>query len=445
MKRPFLSLAAIVLVTLLGTGAAAVPMVDETPVPDPSPSETEEPDAVRDAQYWLGMLNIEQAWEVTRGKGVKIAIIDTGIAKGPEQFSGVVGGTDVSGRGTADGRTPVGVVDRSHGSWVASLAGARPGEDGRGMIGVAPEAELLSISVGFGSNATVPFAEQIAKAMKWAVDNGADIINLSLTTNTLSWDESWDKAFLYAFEHDVVVVVAAGNRGSGTKVVGAPATIPGVLTVAGVDPQGVASVGASTQGITIGVSAPSEQLLGVSPEGDIDLWPGTSGAAPIVAGIAALVRSAHPEMDANNVINHIIKTARKPASVDKVPDALYGFGIIDADAAVRRDIPKVDENPMGSLKQWIKLYRRAPSVPREEPTAAPVVVPPLPAREETVVADSPFLPSRDSVLYGSIPLMALTVPGILLVLGVIAAARSISSARVRPSSRDPFKENSPRA
>src|SRR6185312_3804783 len=133
-------------------------------------------------------------------------------------------------------------------------------------IGVAPEAQLLSVSVGFGSSATVPFAEQIAEAIRWSVDNGADVINLSLTTNTPDWDASWDSAFLYAFDHDVVVIVAAGNRGSGTSRVGAPATIPGVLTVAGVDPNGKASVEASTQGITLGVSAPSEQLLGVSAD-----------------------------------------------------------------------------------------------------------------------------------------------------------------------------------
>ncbi len=151
------------------------------------------------------------------------------------------------------------------------------------------------------------------------------------------------------------MVVAAGNRGSGTTRVGAPATIPGVLTVAGVDPQGRASLEASTQGITIGVSAPSEDLVGVSADGGLVLWDGTSGAAPIVAGIAALVRSAHPELDAANVINRIIRTAHPSASATAVPDPLYGYGLVDAAAAVSAAVPTVSENPMGSLEEWIRL------------------------------------------------------------------------------------------
>src|SRR4029079_7843925 len=129
--------------------------------------------------------------------------------------------------------------------------------------------------------------DQIADAVRWAVDHGADVINMSLTRNTLEWPTSWDDAFLYAMQHHVVVVAAAGNRGSGTTQVGAPATMPGVLTVGGVDRQGTASWDASSQGITIGVSAPSESLVGAVPGNGYVSWEGTSGAAPIVAGVAA--------------------------------------------------------------------------------------------------------------------------------------------------------------
>jgi len=304
------------------------------------------------------------------------------------------------------------------------------------MIGVAPEAELLSISVAFGSSASVPFAEQIAQAMHWAVDHGADVINLSLTTNTPDWDESWDDAFLYAYDHDVVVVVAAGNRGSGTTRVGAPATIPGVLTVAGVDPQGNASLEASTQGITIGVSAPSENLVGVSADGSLVLWDGTSGAAPIVAGIAALVRSAHPDLDAANVINRIIRTAHPAAAETAVPDPLYGYGLVDAGAAVSANIPLVTANPMGSLQEWIRTYRRADAVPVPQPQAGPVKIDQLPPVEPVTRAASPLLPTVNTLLYGTLPASGATVTAILVALGLTAAVRRIRMAR---ASRTPSR------
>lgn len=408
--------------------AASVLLLGATTAPGPVPDNPADP--VRASEYWLDGARIREAWQTTRGKGVTIAVIDTGIAKVPQTFGdAVIGGTDVSGSGTPDGRTPLGAVDGNHGSWVASLAAGRGAADGTGMIGVAPEANLLSISLGFGAAAAVPFAEQVAKGMKWAVDNGADIINLSFTTNTLEWDRSWDEAFLYAFEHDVVVVVAAGNRGSGTSIIGAPATIPGVLTVGGVDQTGTASIEASTQGITIGISAPSEGLLGVSADGKVAWWRGTSGAAPIVAGIAALVRSAHPDLDAANVINRIIKTAIPVEGATKPSDPLYGYGLVDAAAAISTDVPKVDKNPMGDLAEWVRLHRRAASEPQPEPEITPVSVPPLPAAEPPTEPGSPLLPSAESLRYGTLPLIALTVPGILVGLGVTAAARRIRSAR----------------
>ncbi len=438
----------------LSASATAVEIAEEpTPTPtasvspSPSPSPTMA-DPVRAQEYWLDQYGITEAWKTTKGAGVTIAVIDTGVAHNAALDGAVIGGADFSGAGSEDGRTPVGVKDANHGTYVASLLAARESQPDVGMIGVAPEADILAISVGFGSSATVPFVDQLADAIVWAVDEGADIINLSLTTNQLSWHEKWDEAFQYAFDNDVVVIVAAGNRGSGTSVVGAPATIPGVLTIAGVDPTGKASIGASTQGITIGVAAPSEKLLGIAPDGSIVQWDGTSGAAPIVAGVAALVRSAHPDLDAANVIQRLIETAT-PVPGAASPSPLYGFGLINANAAVTAtNVTHVDENPMGSLAEWVRIYRRAdaPQAPQQQGEVPQVQIPELPPVEAQAQKPNPLMPSLESIRNGSIPLIAVTLPGILLALGVTAAARSIRSAREsRTSSNDHSKEISSRA
>ena len=328
-------------------------------------------DSIRNREYWLADYGIQQAWKTTKGKGVTIAVIDTGVdGSHPDLKGAVVGGADFSGQGAANGQRPVGADGGSHGTMVAALAAGR-GQGSSGVIGAAPAASILAISLGFGDDAPNS-DEQIAKAVRWAVDHDADVINMSLTRNTLDWPTSWDDAFLYAMEHDVVIVAAAGNRGSGTTQVGAPATMPGVLTVGGLDRAGEASWNASSQGITIGVTAPAEQLVGAVPGGGYVLWDGTSGATPIVAGVAALVRAAHPDLDAANVINRIVSTATDAGK--KGDDPIYGFGKLDAAAAVASRVPAVTANPMGDLTEWIRIHRRA-DAPKSTATPVPVPAP----------------------------------------------------------------------
>jgi type VII secretion-associated serine protease mycosin len=390
-----------------------------------APAPAARADSIRDAEYWLSDYGIQSAWDTTRGAGVTVAVIDTGVAGSvPDLAGAVVGGTDESGLGTSDGQTAVG-SDSEHGTLVGSLIAGRGTGPSSGIVGVAPEASLLSVSVALGEGA-VDTDDQIAKAVKWAVDNGADVINLSLTRNSLDWPPSWDDAFLYAAEHDVVVVAAAGNRGSGTTVVGAPATIPGVLTVAGVDRDGNASFDASSQGITIGVSAPSEQLVGITPGGNYVSWEGTSGAAPLVSGLAALVRAAHPDLDVANVIERIVETASPKG--DPVPGPIYGYGLINAAAAVTADVPAVTQNPMGSLSDWIATYRPGASAGQNAPAAIPA-----PEQSASPVADngheSAFRwPSIAKLTSSGIPIAVISVFLVLLALILTAAFVNVRRA-----------------
>ena len=204
--------------------------------------------------------------------------------------------------------------------------------------------------------------------MRWAVDNGARVINISLGSTSPEWPQSWDAAFLYAEQKDVVIVAAAGNRVGGNVQVGAPATIPGVLTVAGLDRKGAASIDSSSQGISIGVAAPAEDLVGGLPGGGYADWAGTSGATPIVSGVAALIRSKWPEMSASQVINRIVSTAKDAGAPGK--DPLYGFGVLNAEAALKADVPETKVNPLGSISDWIRVHRRG-NLATTAPAAAP--------------------------------------------------------------------------
>lgn len=380
-------------------------------------------DTVRDLEYWLNDYGFTTAWNTTQGEGVTVAVIDTGVAGDVAELRGaIVGGTDVSGIGSPDGQTPVG-DDPNHGTMVASLLAGRGTGEGNGVIGVAPQADLLTVSVAFGQDTGAEKSndDQIAEAVKWAVDSGADVINMSLTRNTRDWPESWDEAFLYAFDHDVVVVAAAGNRGSGTSEVGAPATIPGVLTVAGVDKEKNASFDASSQGITIAVAAPSEDLVGVLPDGSYVQWSGTSASAPIVSGLVALIRSEYPELNAANVIERLIRTADPHGQA--VPDPLYGWGIIDPVPALTAEVPEIELNPLGSLAEWITLHRRADAPVAEEgqevQEIVPIADPPLPRSDEAKT----LLPTAWTLAYITVPLSLVAGFGTLAALLGIGATR----------------------
>lgn len=326
-------------------------------------------DAIRDRQYWLSDYGFTQAWKITKGAGVKVAVIDTGIdVSHPDLLGSVIQGVDISTPSALVEQTPVQDFGY-HGTMVASLLAGRGHGKNLGLIGVAPESQLISVAMRFDLQPQNT-DEQVAAGIHYAVDAGAKVINLSLTRNSKDWPALWDEAFQYAFDNDVVVVAAAGNRASGTDQVGAPATIPGVLVVAGVDKNANISNQASTDGLTIGVSAPATDLVSAYPGGDYKIWSGTSGAAPIVSGLVALIRSKYPQIDANNVINRVISTATK--MTDETYSTQYGYGLIDPQKALTATLPLVDENPLGSLKEWVKLYRKSTDVPAAGELAAPI-------------------------------------------------------------------------
>lgn len=316
------------------------------------------------SQWWLE--DFSQVNQLT-GKGVVIAVIDTGVDSSHPDLAGtVIGGADFSGAGTPTGTSPVG-PSGYHGTMVASLIVGQ-GRTSGGVIGIAPDAKILSLSIGLGITGA-DTDRQMATAVRWAVDNGADIINLSVSRDSQSWPKIWDSAFLYAMQNDVVIVAASGNREGRNTTATAPATIPGVISVTALDRQYKAIADVGAEGIGVTVAAPGVEMFGSYPGGEIRGWAGSSAAAPIVSGLLALMLEADPSASANDLIQRLIATSLDLGSEGF--DATYGYGLIDPQmATVAKD--RAEANALGSLEQWIELYR--PSAAEEE---APLVLPPL--------------------------------------------------------------------
>ncbi|MEV6306269.1 type VII secretion-associated serine protease mycosin [Actinoplanes sp. NPDC051861] len=311
-------------------------------------------DWVRYEQWHLKTLNVAGAWTYADGTGVTVAVIDSGVdAHHPDLEGQVLPGLDLVA-GDGDGQTdPVG-----HGTTVSALIAGRS-DDNAGVVGIAPKAKILPVRVLDADN-RYNDALVVAKAVRWAVDKGAKVLNLSLGGSGSS--ATLAAALDYAFAKDVVVVACTGNANasnSSSSGVWYPAREPGVLAVAGMEKEGDVLWGGSITGKETVITAPATQLVGA--RGPNDYWrvQGTSFAAPMVAGTAALLRSRWPDMSAGEVVNRIIKTAKDRGAPGRDPQ--YGFGLVDPVGALTADVSPALDNPLDNTPpQGVARFGSAP-------------------------------------------------------------------------------------
>ncbi|MFG2693824.1 S8 family serine peptidase [Kitasatospora sp. NPDC048407] len=284
-------------------------------------------DQVRDGQWANQLFNLDKVWSITRGEGVTVAVIDEGVdANHPDLAGRLLPGYDPSGGGNEVKPTD------PHGTQVASLiAGQGHGSgNGDGVVGLAPGAKILPIYKvnSRGSNG-------VPEGIKWAVDHGAKVINISLGSADAS--ERDQDAIAYAYQHDVLVVAATGNDGAS---VGYPAAFPGVLAVGAVA-QDLKIWPKSNYGPEVLLSAPGVQIVAAGACGGSQYCreAGTSFAAPYVSAAAALVRAKFPKLTAGQVAERLVKSASRPTGVSKLPDEHYGYGVVRPYEALTMDIP----------------------------------------------------------------------------------------------------------
>lgn len=288
--------------------------------------------------WGLAMLNVPSHWQRTAGRGVRVAVLDTGIdADHPDLAAAIDDLYDFtrSRSGTADAN--------GHGTHTAGIVAAR--KNGGGVVGVAPECRLIVGKVlgddGSGSSSGV------AAGVDWACDQGADVINLSL--GSPDSDPRLHAAIQRATAKGKFVIAAAGNAGRANSV-GYPARWNETVAIAAVDRHGRLA-GFSSQGPEVDLAAPGQDVLSTFLRGGYAKLSGTSMAAPFVAGVVALLVSLHrnaadaktPLRTIDELREHLLRTARDAGPVGHDPG--YGWGLVNPDSLLAPPPPAPPEPP----------------------------------------------------------------------------------------------------
>ncbi len=311
--------------TVASTTEATTTTTESTTTVPPTTIDPALVDPLMSSQWAVNTLRLPEAWQKgATGEGTVIAVVDTGVDLDHPDLQGkLVPGWDF----VDDDDQPD--DGNGHGTHVAGITAAATG-NGIGVAGTAPGAKIMPVRVlgddGSGTD------EDIAEGIDWAIDNGADVINLSLgetgVVARLSKGGPLNMAIRRASDEGVVVVAASGNEGTAKRAyrIGVP-----VLVVNATDQNGeVASF--SNVGDQRAVSAPGVGILSTAPMTPSSIWPqgtdgyeeldGTSMAAPLVSGIAAILVARG--YDVAGVIDRITSTADNPDA-----DPALGAGTVD--------------------------------------------------------------------------------------------------------------------
>lgn len=317
-------------------------------------------------QPYLPFIGANAAWDMTTGsQDVVIAVIDTGVDYTHADLSaniwandGEIGGDgvdndengyvddirgwdfiDVSATLVYPGEDP-GPPDNNpmdghgHGTHVAGIAGA-VGNNGTGVTGVCWRVRIMPLRAGYkntSGNGVLP-TTAIADALVYAADNGASVVNMSFGGYVNSQLEK--AAIDYCVEAGVILVAASGNDKTDTPMF--PACYDHVLAVAAVNQTNPGKASFSNFGLNIDVAAPGSNVFNLIPGGKYGYKSGTSMASPVVAGLAALVRSVHPDWGIEPVFLCLQSTSTSIDDANPLYAGMLGAGLVDASMAVQLD------------------------------------------------------------------------------------------------------------
>ncbi|MEU3493920.1 S8 family serine peptidase [Kitasatospora cineracea] len=369
-------------------------------------------DQVRDGQWANSYFGLDKVWSVSKGDGVIVAVIDSGVDASHLDLTGsLLPGYDPEDQGRETKPTD------EHGTGIASLIAGHGHGDGEGVVGLAPGVKILPVYRGEGN--TMP------KGIKWAVDHGAKVINISQVTTT-SGPEDFVEAVSYALQHKVLIVAGSGNDAGAVRT---PANTPGVLAVGAVD-KNQKIWAKSNYGPELMLTAPGVGIVTAAPEtvgscqNPYCIGDGTSDATAYVSAAAALVYAKYPDLTAGQVANRLVKTAAAPAGVSQLPDSHYGYGTIQPYKALTANVPA------GSAQGPLAAGAAAPSTGAETPK--PKDSGGAGAGTGTGGLGSPeAVPGVQKSSSGSPLPLILGIGGALVVLIVVVTVIAVASSRKR--------------
>ncbi|MFE7893094.1 type VII secretion-associated serine protease mycosin [Streptomyces sp. NPDC057412] len=304
------------------------------------PATTAHADSIRAQQWALEAMHTQEAWRTTKGAGVTVAVLDTGVDNDhPDLKDNVLTGKDMVGFGAERGDRPW----ARHGTAMAGIiAGHGHGQgNGDGVLGIAPEAKILPVRVILEdgdparAKARNTRGNALAEGIRWAADHGADVINLSLGDDSKSAhpEAGEDEAVQYALRKGAVVVASAGNGGEKGDHISYPAAYPGVIAATAVDRYGTRA-SFSTRRWYATVSAPGDKVVIADPDRKYYEGWGTSAAAAFVSGAVALIKAAHPSLTPAQIKRLLEDTARNAPASGR--DDSRGYGFVDPAAALTK-------------------------------------------------------------------------------------------------------------
>ena len=306
---------------------------------------------VRAEEWWLGNLHVPQAWQISRGAGITVAVLSSGVeATHPDLTGSVVTGPDFTGSGEVPG-APSWAIEGTSAASIIAGHGDNVGQ-ASGIIGVAPAARILSIRVVL--DATDPLNANpadvgrlpttIAAGIRYAARHGAQVIDLPLDPASLASDgaatgglsaaaggSAAERAAVnYALGKGAVLVAPAGDNGEDGNEPTFPASYPGVIALGAVDRHFVRAPFSIRQSY-VALTAPGVNLITASPPSGYRNMSTTDAASAIVAGVAALIRSRYPALTGSQVRQALLAGAARPPSATTPGD---GAGTVDALKAI---------------------------------------------------------------------------------------------------------------